>query len=202
MTEPAFDDLTTEQKRQQFNEYFLIKHELNVNIIPVDLESLPNPNKLEEHMPYAFKIAGEMASIEAQSLRPLRNLSSHAADLAEFLNAQARKIDLMMSFILHQQDEETARYSTLRFGGGGIEVLTGQPFEVGSHVELKIFLTEEAAAVYCFAEVITCDEHPDGYHSAFIFSRIRDVDQELLVRASLHLQTQQLRKRSESNNPE
>ena len=193
----AFDSLTAEQKREQFSEYFLIKHPLNVNIQAVTADQVPPIEALEQHMPYAFKIAGELASIEAQSLRPLRNLSGHAAELTEFLNAQARKIDLMMSYILHQQDEEEYRYTTHRFGGGGIEVFSDDAMDVGGLAELKIFVTEEAAAVFCYAEVITCEPHSDGYHIAFIFSRIRDTDQELLVRASLHLQTQQLRKRSE-----
>ncbi|WP_100641696.1 PilZ domain-containing protein [Alteromonas facilis] len=195
----SFDSLTPEQKKERFSEFFLIKHTLNVNIKPVEDSELPSPNMLEEHMPYAFKIAGELAALEAQAIRPLRNLSTHAADLADFLNAQARKIDLMMSYILHQQDDEAQRYSTLRFGGGGIEVMYDQALAIGSAVELKVFLPEEAAAVFCFAEVIACDPHEDGYHIAFIYSRIRDTDQELLVRASLHLQTQQLRKRSENS---
>lgn len=202
MTDQPFDSLSPEQKKAQFSEFFLIKHALNVNIAEVKEGELPAPDQLEAHMPYAFKLAGELASIEAQAIRPLRNLSSHATELADFLNAQARKIDLMMSYILHQQDDESLRYETLRFGGGGIEIISKTPFEVGSDVELKVFLETEAAAVFCYAQVITCDSHPDGYHIAFIFSRIRGSDQELLVRASLHLQTQQLRKRSESNRTE
>ena len=200
----AFDALSTEEKQQQFNEFFLIKHKLNVNVLAVEKERVPNLGLLEEHMPYAFKIAGELASIEAQALRPLRNLGSHAAELAQFLNAQARKIDLMMSYILHQQDEESLRFESLRFGGGGIEVISNQAMALGQSVELRIFLTEEASAVFCYAEVISCTENENtdedlSYNVAFIYSRIRETDQELLVRASLHLQAQQLRKRSESN---
>jgi hypothetical protein len=72
---------------------------------------------------------------------------------------------------------------------------------VGTIAELKLFVTEEAAAVFCYGEVIACQQEPNGYHIAFIFTRIREQDQELLVRASLHLQTQQLKKRNQSNQP-
>jgi len=198
----AFDALSTEEKQQQFNEFFLIKHKLNVNVLPVEKDSVPHLASLDDNMPYAFKIAGELASVEAQALRPLRNLSSHATELAQFLNAQARKIDLMMSYILHQQDDESLRFESLRFGGGGIEVTSSQPMAIGESVELRIFLTEEASAVFCYAEVISCiadNTEQSQYKLAFIYSRIRETDQELLVRASLHLQAQQLRKRSESN---
>lgn len=68
---------------------------------------------------------------------------------------------------------------------------------VGQQAELKLFLDAEAAAIFCYGEVITCENTDDGYHIAFVFNSIREQDQELLVRASLHLQTQQLRKRAQ-----
>lgn len=191
------DNLTLEQKKAQFEEYFMIAHGINVNVTPCkeDFE-LPDVEDLETAMPYAFRIASEMATIEAQALRPLRHLSDHAETLAEYLNHQARKIDLMMSFILHQQDDEKYRYQTSKFGGGGVVITSKSPMNIGDNVELKVFLDSEAAAIFCFGEVITCDQEQDDYHIAFIFNRIREQDQELLVRASLHIQTQQLRKRA------
>lgn len=192
------DTLTLAEKQAQFDEFFMIAHDIpvNVNLIGHDAP-VPSPNDLENVMPYAFRIAGEMAAIEAQALRPLRNLGDQAAALTDYLNHQARKIDLMMSYILQQQDDEKLRFSSVKFGGGGVVVESTTPMEPGCIAELKMFLTEEAAAVFCFGEVITCHQHEDSYHIAFIFRSIREQDQELLVRASLHLQTQQLRQRSQ-----
>lgn len=190
-------ELSLEQKKAQFDEYFSIAYRMNVNVRPLDDgEDIPDEDEIEERMPYAFRIASEMASIEAQAIRPLRNLSDHAESLADYLNHQARKIDLMMSFVLHQQDEPKHRFHTVKFGGGGVVIESDTPLEVGSHTELKLFLNEEAAAIFCFGEVITCEQAEDRYHIAFIFNTIREQDQELLVRASLHIQTQQLRKRA------
>ncbi|TPV55356.1 PilZ domain-containing protein [Aestuariibacter sp. GS-14] len=196
------DSLTLEQKQAQFNEFFLISHALKVNVrtLPSDFV-LPEPDRLEEHMPYAFRIASEMSSIETQALRPLRNLSTHASDLVNYLTHQSRKIDLMMSYILHQQDDPNYRTDSIRFGGGGVVVNHNSELAVGTVAELKIFVSEEAAAVFCYGEVIACQQESNGYHIAFIFTRIREQDQELLVRASLHLQTQQLKKRNQSNQP-
>ncbi|MDO6476027.1 PilZ domain-containing protein [Alteromonas sp. 1_MG-2023] len=189
---------TLADKQAQFDEFFMITSELPVNVVPLEAgKPVPASDDLESVMPYAFRIAGEMAAIEAQALRPLRNLGDHAAALTDYLNHQARKIDLMMSYILHQQDDETCRYQTVKFGGGGIIVSTASPYETGTLAELKLFLNQEAAAVYCFGEVIACQQHGDDYHISFIFRSIREQDQELLVRASLHLQTQQLRKRAQ-----
>ena len=193
------DSMTLEEKQSQFDEFFMMRHALNANVTLLDSDfALPSTDALESHMPYAFRIAGEMATIEAQALRPLRNLGDHAQSLAEYLNHQARKIDIMMSYILYQQDDEQCRYLTEKFGGGGMVIVSGDEMPIGSLAEIKLFLDHEAAAIFCYGEVITCDRVGNDYHIAFIFNRIREQDQELLVRASLHLQTLQLRKRAQS----
>ena len=190
-------ELSLEQKKAQFDEYFSIAHSINANVRPLGAnEKVPDEENLEESMPYAFRIASEMAALEAQAIRPLRNLGDHAETLAEYLNHQSRKIDLMMSFVLHQQDEPEYRFKTVKLGGGGVIIESSDPLEVGTHAELKLFLDAEAAAIFCFGEVITCEQVEDSYHIAFIFNTIREQDQELLVRASLHIQTQQLRTRA------
>lgn len=186
-----------EQKQAQFDEYFSIAHCINANVRPLGVdETVPDEDALEDSMPYAFRIASEMAALEAQAIRPLRNLGDHAETLAEYLNHQSRKIDLMMSFVLHQQDEPEHRFKTVKLGGGGVIIDSKEAMDVGIKAELKLFLDAEAAAIFCYGEVITCEQVEDSYHIAFIFNSIREQDQELLVRASLHIQTQQLRKRS------
>ena len=190
-------ELSLEQKQAQFDEYFSIAHCINANVRPLGMdETVPNEDALEDSMPYAFRIASEMAALEAQAIRPLRNLGDHAETLAEYLNHQSRKIDLMMSFVLHQQDEPEHRFKTVKLGGGGVIIDSKEAMDVGTKAELKLFLDAEAAAIFCYGEVITCEQVEDSYHIAFIFNSIREQDQELLVRASLHIQTQQLRKRA------
>lgn len=191
------DPQALEQKMAQFHEFFTIKHQLNVNLVPKQADFVvPDESNLEHHMPYAFQIAAEMSSLDTQALRPLRNLGEHAQELADYLNHQTKKIDLMMSFILQQQDEEQHRMQSIEFGGGGLVVFSPSKLREGLTVELKIFLSEEAAGVFCFAEVVQCKPVGGGYHSYLLFNCIREQDQELLVRASLHLQTLQLRARS------
>ncbi|MCC2615876.1 PilZ domain-containing protein [Aestuariibacter halophilus] len=190
------DPNTLAQKQAQFHAFFTIEHPIGVNMKPVDATAVPSEATLTDHMPYAFRISAEMNALETQALRPLRNLGEHASELVAFLNHQSRKIDLMMTYILQQQDEHEYRHRAVAFGGGGVIIETQHPVEVGQWAELKLFLTEEAAAVFAYGEVIACVEAQDKYHISLIFGRIREEDQELLVRASLHLQTQQLRARS------
>ncbi|XOV78232.1 MAG: PilZ domain-containing protein [Aestuariibacter sp.] len=186
-------------KKQQFNEFFNIEHDINVNIVPLAPEfELPEIEDIEQHMPYAFRMASEISTIESKAIRPLRNISDHASELAAYLTQLSKKIDLMMSYVLHQQDDHDKRFIARRFGGGGIIVRSTEAFELGKHFQLKLFLEEEATAVFCYGEVIACDPSEDGFDITLIFSRIREQDQELLVKASLHLQTKQLKKRSQS----
>lgn len=195
------ENLSLEEKKQLFGEFFRIKHPLKINLSMLEPNSpLPDVDSLTQVMPYAFRVASELSSIEAQALRPLRNLSEHASELAQFLTHQSRKIDLIMSLVLQQQDEEEARHTSLEFGGGGLVLKSDKAMEIGTQAEVKLFLEEEAAAVFCYGEVIECEATDDGFTLALVFTRIREEDQELLVRATLHLQTQQLKKRHQQSN--
>ncbi|QHJ10674.1 hypothetical protein FX988_00894 [Paraglaciecola mesophila] len=186
-----------EEKQQQFNAFFTIEHAIRVNVKAVAAGfSLPDADDLGEHMPYAFRVASEATSMDAQTLRTLRNMGEHGEELASFLNAQSRKIDLLMSLVLQQQDDPSQAYESVKFGGGGIIVKCDEPFELEQIIELKLFLKEEASAIFCFGEVIGCEQVGEHYHVSLIYNCIREEDQDLLVRASLHLQTAQLRKRA------
>ena len=189
-------NLTHLQKHQQFDEFFMIKHNIPVNMrLLEDDFVLPENDNLHEHMPYEFQIASELSALDTKALRPLRRLGEHAVELAEFLNHQSRKIDLMMSLILQQHTNHEQTYQSIQFGGGGIVLGSEREFLIGSKIELKLFLREEASAIFCFAEVIACKPVDDKYHVFLIFTCIREEDQDLLVRASLHLQAANLRKR-------
>jgi hypothetical protein len=197
--------ISLEEKQQQFNEFFTIEHAIRVNFKTVAAGfTLPDVDDLGDHMPYAFRVASEATAIDAQALRPLRNMGEHAVELANFLNAQSRKIDLLMSLVLQQQDDPSLAYESVKFGGGGIIVKCDEAYEPEQIIELKLFLKEEASAIFCYGEVISCErvdaqsseQAPEQYHVCLIYNCIREEDQDLLVRASLHLQTAQLRKRA------
>ncbi|WP_340680976.1 PilZ domain-containing protein [Paraglaciecola sp.] len=194
-------NLTLAQKHQQFEEFFMIKHNLQVNMRVLDPHfDLPEPENLIQHMPYAFQIASELATIDSKSVRHLRGLSEHANELVEFLNQQSRKIDMMMSLILQRENDTDLNYTSEKFGGGGIVLQSDTELALGSLVELKLFIPEESAAIFCFAEVIACEQVGAKQQLSLIYRCIREQDQDLLVRASLHLQAANLRKLKQQKN--
>lgn len=185
------------EKLTKFEQYFQIDESNRVNLFAVEPTRVPKTMaELEADIPALFKLANEVSELEQSSLRPLRNLGDMAQELASFLQAQSRKIDLIMSHILaSEQPEDNAMYCD-SYGGGGVKFTTDQEYALGQSFRTKLFLQSEASAVFCYSEVIAINKLDDDKHQyTLLFTAIRDSDQELVVRASLHAQTRQLKKR-------
>ena len=123
-------------------------------------------------------------------------------DLVEIINQQSRKIDMIMGYVLSVQDHPEHRFHTLRFGAGQLTYLHprqghGEVPHLHQIVRLKIFLREEASAIYCYGQVKQLEPSEHGTHVMLDYVRIREDDRELLVRASLHIQSKQLKLRAQ-----
>ncbi|NMM41794.1 PilZ domain-containing protein [Pseudoalteromonas arctica] len=185
------------EKLTEFEQYFQIDESNRVNLFAVDDNKVPTTlAQLEADIPPLFKLANEVSELEQSSLRPLRSLGDLAQELAVFLHAQSRKIDLIMSHILaSEQPEDNAIYCD-SYGGGGIKLTDTKAYSIGQAFRTKLFLQHEASAIYCYTEVVAVNKIDDEhYQYTLLFKAIRDTDQELVVRASLHAQTRQLKKR-------
>lgn len=195
---PANTDLTT--KLAQFDEFFSIEHKFTVNLTSIEHNQMPSFEQFVNQMPLPFKIASDIVSLDQAALRPIQGLSGVAGQLVEFLNHQAQKIDLLVGYILSQQDEKDYRYQGIKFGGGGLVFTSNKPFELGQLFEMKIFLLEDNCAVYSLGEIIDISEVPTNdtpseaktFNYKVIYHYLREEDQEVLVRTSLHQQSKQL----------
>jgi len=190
-----------ETDQQLFSEYFQLEHEIQVNVKDGgNLSSLPSYQAFEKSIPVPFKIASEMKGLEQTMLRPLRQLGDVIEPLADYLKAQSRKIDLMMSYILQAEDETELQFVTKSYGGGGFTFSSSSPFEVDHWMICKLFFDEDAAAVFCHGRLVECQtlDNEQGYLNTVIFHHIREEDQEVVVRASLHQQSKQLLKKTQA----
>tara|TARA_R110002050_G_scaffold85133_8_gene181719 strand:- start:3772 stop:4374 length:603 start_codon:yes stop_codon:yes gene_type:complete len=192
----------TEQKLTKYNEFFSIEHEFSINILPVEEHMGVSYEQFLANMPTPFKMASDMSTIDQAALRPLQALSGSAAQLVDYLNHQSKKIDLLIGYILSQQDEEQHRYQGLRFGGGGLLFTANTAFNLTQILEMKIFLLNENYAVYCYGEVIEIENIDNSFHHKVIFHFIREEDREILVRTSLHEQSKQLQALAQQRNQE
>ncbi len=186
--------MTLAEKQALFAEFFTIPLSLNINLVAFSAgENMPDESQFIEEMPFPFKLATQVNSLEADSLRSIRHLGKQADELVSFLNLQSKKIDLIMSYILMQEDDAGNRYKSVEFGAGGLTVESEQTWTIEQAFRLKIFIPEESSAVYCYAEIIDISETESGYQYKFVYSRIREEDREILVRTALHQQSKQLR---------
>lgn len=193
-------------KLKQFDEFFSIKHEFNINAQLLDDINLSYDDFLLS-MPTAFKLANDIDSIDQAALAPLGAITGIAGQLVKYLELQAQKIDLLVNHMLNEQDDKEYRYQGISFGGGGISFIHNQPFSLNKLIALKVFLPHENCAVYCHAEIISVEkekvsgENTDTkYLHKVIFHHIREDDRERLVRSSLHLQSKQLQKLARERN--
>jgi hypothetical protein len=191
---------TIEQKLEKYHEFFSIEHNFSINILPLELTKVTSFEQFLTDMPTPFKMASDMKGIDQSALRPLQALSGVAGQLVEFLNHQSAKIDLLIGYILSQQDDEEHRYQGIKFGGGGLLFTANKAFELAQLLEMKIFLLNQNCAVYCYGEVIEIQQDEDSYLHKVIFHFIREDDREILVRNSLHAQSKQLQLLAQQRN--
>ncbi|NQZ89282.1 MAG: PilZ domain-containing protein [Colwellia sp.] len=193
----------SENKSTKFDEFFSINYPFNVNATIIDTDATHSYQAFMNAMPMPFKMASEIITLDQAALRPLQTIGSVAGQLVEYLHHQAQKIDLLVSYILSEQDNEKQRYQGTHFGGGGVIFSSKNNFIVGQFIELKIFLHDDNCAIYCCGEIISASvENDEITHYKVIYHHIREEDREILVRCSLHQQSKQLQALAQQRNDE
>lgn len=193
---------TIEEKLAKYHEFFSIDHNFSINILPLESTQVTSFEQFSANMPTPFKMASDMKSIDQSALRPLQSLSGVTGQLVEFLNHQSAKIDLLIGYILSQQDDKEHRYQGIKFGGGGLLFTANKAFKLAQLLEMKVFLLNQNCAVYCYGEVIEVQQDQESYLHKVIFHFIREDDREILVRNSLHEQSKQLQVLAQQRNQE
>jgi hypothetical protein len=181
-------------KIAQFDEFFSINYTFNINASVIDLAQLPNYQQFIENMPAPFKIAAEVNTADENALRALQAVTGVSSPLMDYLKHQAKKMDLLVGYILSQENDASTRYQAIKFGGGGIifKTTAANLFNTGDFLELKLFFADENTALYCFGEIVSNEIVDSESQYKVIFHHIRVEDQEALVRHSLHQQSKQL----------
>jgi hypothetical protein len=182
--------------KDQYNDYFIIEHDIRINVKPFDGEE-PDEQAFERLIPQPFLMAGEQVMLEQSALKSLSRLGDLAEELALYLRVQARKIDSMMRYILLMQDDPQHRCFSHSYGGSALCFDHDTAFAEGTLLEVKMFLEHNDGAVFALARVIAVETAGDKFRIRTTYTRIRDQDRELIVRASLHQQSRQLKRKAE-----
>ncbi|MGB1197641.1 MAG: PilZ domain-containing protein [Thalassotalea sp.] len=179
-------------KLAKYNEYFSISHDFNINIKPLASSADYSFSTFLERIPTPFMLATQVVAIDNIALQPFQTVTGVSNQLAQYLTLQSQKIDLLMNYIITQQDEEAYRYQGESFSGSGISFTSADEFSLTDKVEIKLFLNIDNCNIYCHGEIIQKTESDNVFQYSVLFTHIRDDDRELLVRCSLHTQQKQL----------
>ncbi|MCV5887877.1 hypothetical protein OFN71_32200, partial [Escherichia coli] len=63
------------------------------------------------------------------------------------LDTQNSKLNLLLSFMLSQQDDISVRFQTTQFGASQLSYRSSSPVETDQFVRVKLFLDHPAAAI-------------------------------------------------------
>ncbi len=182
--------------KDQYNDYFIIEHDIRINVKPFSGDE-PDDIGFERLIPEPFLMAGEQVMLEQSALKSLNRLGELAEELAVYLRIQARKIDRMMRYILLQQDDPECRTLSHSYGGSALCFDSDSAYHEGELLEVKMFLEHNDGAVFALARVIGVEPVSDKFRIRVTYTRIREQDRELIVRASLHQQSRQLKRKAE-----
>jgi hypothetical protein len=98
--------------------------------------------------------------------------------------------------MLAQQDEEQFRSFTTNFGASQFTYKASSKLTIGTYARVKLFLDHPPAAIYCYAQVTECVETEQGFDITLGYQLLREIDQDLLIKAALYQQQKLLRQRS------
>ena len=179
-------------------EYFTVNYPLTINIELLDTTfSLPSYDIFEAEIPLPFIVSSEFSHIDALALVNHSDLNKNEFKyIVQLLQAQNNKLNLLLSFMLSQQDDEKLRHKTIDFGASSFSYLSKQPLDINTNARIKLFIEDPASAIYCYASVTNCVQIDDAYQVSMTYSLLRDHDQDILIKTALNQQKKLLRRRS------
>ncbi|MBW8190331.1 PilZ domain-containing protein [Neiella marina] len=180
-------------------DYFSVNYQasINVKLLPIG-QAAPDDIEFQHEIPQPFLISAEVSHIDSASLRSLRKIADASDELADYLANQSRKIDVILSYVLQLQDNPDERHLSESISAGGLTFMTDDAIELEQVARVKVFLPEQAVAIYAYAKVVKIETADDRRLVTLEYCKLRDDDQEHLIRATLHIQTKQLQQRRQN----
>lgn len=176
--------------------YFSVQHHFNLYLLPWDSQqTIPDENQLKTLQSAGLSLVNEVKQLENNCLMQLRQLEIDAKAIVDYLKLQSKKIDLVLQFMLEQENHQGSQYQGIEFGGSGFKFISDTPFEIGALFTTSVFLRDEIISLRCITEVSGSSIQDNLYHTQLSFVAIQDTDIEQLVQASLRVQQKMLKQR-------
>jgi hypothetical protein len=189
----------TEENRRS---YFRIDDQLQLSFEPITPGELGARELAVMQGSVGFMVTSELHALRQESAPLLRQIGGHSPDIASYLEAMERRIELLARFLAVQTSDLIRQpVRDVSLSAGGISFYDAQPLAPTSHVELRLLLGSSHLCLTAIAEVMSCDgpapdTGPEGqYLLRMEFRRIREQDRNLITRHILGRQGEQLRQR-------
>lgn len=179
-------------------EYFSVHYQMIANVEAL-AEDAPYPtfDQFESEIPAPFLVASEFSFLDQLNDAARAELKSNDfKHVIQLLDTQNSKLNLLLTFMLSQQDDPTLRHQTLTFGASQFSYQAENALNIGQKLRIKLFLDHPAAAIYCYGSVTQCAQENQQYVISVKYDLLRDLDQDLLIKAALYQQQKLLRQRS------
>ncbi|MES9958026.1 MAG: PilZ domain-containing protein [Sedimenticola sp.] len=184
--------------------FFRINDTMNISYSPIASEDLPrHMERLDGDLDAEFTIMSNLAAVTQQMAGVLHKVEADYPDVASYLKALNRKIDILgRAFLIQNTDLSERPANPVNLSASGMAFDTVEALEKGTHLELKLLLLPSFTGILTLAEVVSCSEleEPDGdyrYNLRVNFNHLRDADRDVLIRHVIRLQTDDLRKQRE-----
>lgn len=186
-----------EEKRS----FFRIEDLIHLNYEVIDQQDLQErTDRLDKGFTGQFMVMSSLAAITSEMSVVLRRIENDNADLATYLKALDRKIDLLgKTFMVGEVDLNDDQAVAVNLSASGIAFHSKKPLEINAAVELKMMLMPSCTGVLTYGEVVGCDpvkaRGNHDYLTRVAFTHIRDEDRDVLIKHVIRRQGNMLRER-------
>ncbi len=163
---------------------------------------------LREGMPNRFSASANFMATSRQMNGLLRKIHGQTPDLARYLEALDRKLNMLAQlFVVEEIEHNDQPTREVSLSAGGMSFQARGPLVVGDHLEVKLVLFPSLTGILTVGSVVYCEKLPQAdaefpYRVAVEFSSLQDNERDLLVKHILNKQTEQLRRERELEPPE
>ena len=185
-------------------EYFRVNDSVRVSIRPVSEEQLDTlRQRMQQNFADGFTVMSSLIGISAEMAVSMRRIENSDPDVAAYLKALDRKIDVLGRAFISQESElleEPAH--PVNLSGGGMGILLNDCYQPGQVLEIKMLLFPSFTGVLMYGTVIDCEPIDErdrdsgySYRMRLAFTHMREQDRDLLIRHVLRCQSNELRRK-------
>ncbi|MCU1753149.1 PilZ domain-containing protein [Pseudomonas sp. 6D_7.1_Bac1] len=180
-------------------EYYRIEDTIALEIRPLSAHEAAGQEVLQDASPL-FNLLSELHLSEFESQHLLRQINERDRNIANYLKAQNKRIDLLSQVVAQTVLGKFGEPRHVVLSEGGIEFEHHVAYPAGSHLAIKLLLMPQALGLLLRAKVTHCEPESFGtFEIGTEFEALTDAQRQLLARYILQRQAHERRLAREQN---